>query len=312
MQESQIRRCFVAIPIGEPGSEERIHSDSVFHGIIKPAAKNAGFKAYRAIDDPKPGTITHHIIRSVIDSEAMIADLSYHNPNVYYELAIRHSFNKPVVLICREDHTPAKFDIDSEYIIFLPSNPTYADPLRIQNMITKQIDEARFGESKSPNPIRAASRATSDEYVRIIAANLLTLKLDLLKQNSRWNLALDILSAIPDNDKSIRRLETLREKMIEDLFRRFNGIQESMELVEAGNVLAQLRGQVESEINILRSEESKGISINFQHIANIDSQLMLLEEEIYKALVSKGYRMSNKPAPLLIHALGRFTLGQYQ
>jgi hypothetical protein len=38
----------------------------------------------------------------VIDSELVIADLTDRNPNVYYELAVRHSFDKPSIQLIKK------------------------------------------------------------------------------------------------------------------------------------------------------------------------------------------------------------------
>ncbi|SRR6266404_2023442 len=46
-----------------------------------------------------PGPITAQIIRQLLDAPLVIADLSGTNPNVMYELAIRHSSGKPVIQI---------------------------------------------------------------------------------------------------------------------------------------------------------------------------------------------------------------------
>ena len=39
----------------------------------------------------------------------MVADLSYHNPNVFYELAVRHATGKPIIHIKRTSD-PIPFD----------------------------------------------------------------------------------------------------------------------------------------------------------------------------------------------------------
>jgi hypothetical protein len=52
-----------------------------------------------AID--KPGTITRQIIDYLLRARLVIADLSYHNQNVLYELAIWHAARLSVVQIIR-------------------------------------------------------------------------------------------------------------------------------------------------------------------------------------------------------------------
>ena len=46
---------------------------------------------------PRPGLITAQVIQNLVEWELVIADLSEHNPNVFYELAVRHALKKPIV-----------------------------------------------------------------------------------------------------------------------------------------------------------------------------------------------------------------------
>jgi len=65
----------------------------------------------RADKIDKPGIITRQIIDYILRSRIVIADLSFHNPNVFYELALRHMIRRPVVQIIRSgDRIP--FDIN--------------------------------------------------------------------------------------------------------------------------------------------------------------------------------------------------------
>lgn len=89
--------CFVIAPIGEPDSPARDRSDKVLKFIIKPVTDKYGYCAVRADELPQPGLITTQIITHLFNDSIIIADLSDHNPNVYYELAIRHVIKKPFI-----------------------------------------------------------------------------------------------------------------------------------------------------------------------------------------------------------------------
>jgi hypothetical protein len=57
-----------------------------------------------------PGMITAQVIDHLVRAPLVIADLSFGNPNVFYELALRHASRRPVVQIIRAgDHLP--FDV---------------------------------------------------------------------------------------------------------------------------------------------------------------------------------------------------------
>jgi hypothetical protein len=95
----QPKRCFVIAPIGSDGTPERIRSDQIFRHIIEPVVSSLGYIANRSDLDEKPGLITDQIIQHLLVDELVVADLTGHNPNVMYELAIRHAIRKPVVQI---------------------------------------------------------------------------------------------------------------------------------------------------------------------------------------------------------------------
>ena len=99
------KTCFVIAPIGEPESDTRSRSDLVLRHIIRPAVEAKGYKAIRADEISEPGIITSQVIQHVVDDSLVIADLTERNPNVFYELAVRHVFRRPPIQIIerRED-----------------------------------------------------------------------------------------------------------------------------------------------------------------------------------------------------------------
>lgn len=99
MSQEKNKICFVISPIGDEGSDKRSRSDKVLKHIITPAVKECGYETIRADNIPEPGIITSHVIQHLIDDPLVIADLSESNPNVFYELAIRHFIGKPIVQI---------------------------------------------------------------------------------------------------------------------------------------------------------------------------------------------------------------------
>src|SRR5690349_10032057 len=83
--------CFIASPIGAAGSDARRRSDLVKRYIIDEALKPLGYETRRADDIDKSGEITTQIVADLIEADLLVADLTGHNANVFYELAIRHS-----------------------------------------------------------------------------------------------------------------------------------------------------------------------------------------------------------------------------
>jgi hypothetical protein len=113
--------CFMISPIGEEGSSIRNYADLVFEFIIRPAVEMYRYKPIRADQMPEPGIITSTIINHLIKDPLVIADLTSSNPNVTYELAIRHAVKKHAIQI-KDSHGSIPFDVRSMSTIHSMNN----------------------------------------------------------------------------------------------------------------------------------------------------------------------------------------------
>lgn len=91
--------CFIICPLGNDTSETRKRSDTLLKHIFQPVLDSYGISAQRADQVPKVGIITTQIINLIIECDLVIADLTDANPNVFYELAIRHAIRKPYIQV---------------------------------------------------------------------------------------------------------------------------------------------------------------------------------------------------------------------
>lgn len=134
--------CFYIAPIGEEGSEVRRHSDLFLGSFVEPALEAFKLKVIRADSIDKPGVITRQIIEYIMRSRLVIADLSYHNPNVFYELALRHSVKLPIVQIMRaSDKVP--FDVNQMRTILIDTSDIYSLVPKIETYRAEIANQAR-------------------------------------------------------------------------------------------------------------------------------------------------------------------------
>lgn len=102
--------CFYITPIGDEGTEIRKHADMFLKHLIEPAFDQFGYKVVRADKIEKSGIISQQIFEMLLQSQICVADLSYGNPNAFYELGVRHMIKKPTIQIIRKgDKIP--FDV---------------------------------------------------------------------------------------------------------------------------------------------------------------------------------------------------------
>jgi hypothetical protein len=149
------KTCFYITPIGEENSEERKHSDLFLGSIVEPSVEKFNLNVVRADKIDKPGFITKQIIDYIVKSRLVIADLSFHNPNVFYELAIRHAIRKPVIqLISRRYRIP--FDVNQSRTIVIDDSSVYTmvpamDAIRSE--LSNQLRRALESDTEVDTPL---------------------------------------------------------------------------------------------------------------------------------------------------------------
>ncbi|NJO25579.1 MAG: hypothetical protein HC867_07180 [Bacteroidia bacterium] len=147
--------CFYVTPIGEENTDERKHSDLFLGSIVEPALDSLNLKVVRADQIGKPGTITKQIIEYLSKAKLVIADLSFNNPNVFYELAIRHAFRLPTVQIVRKgDKIP--FDVSNSRTITIDTTDIYSLVPKLESYkaeIATQVRQALTDPDAVDNPL---------------------------------------------------------------------------------------------------------------------------------------------------------------
>ena len=151
-QKRHVRRrtklCFVISPIGEETSKVRLRSNLLLKHIIVPAARKCGYRTIRADSITRPGIITSQIFRHLVKDPLVVADLSGQNPNVFYELAIRHAVRKPVVLLIKkEERIP--FDVAQSRVIEV-DHRDLKSVARARKDLVSHIRSARRGPEENP------------------------------------------------------------------------------------------------------------------------------------------------------------------
>jgi hypothetical protein len=101
-QQDFAKMCFVVTPIGEDESNERKHANMILKNVIEPVAVELGLVARRADQIDRAGLITKQIFECLAKARICVADLSFNNPNAFYELGVRHMCKAPTIQIIRK------------------------------------------------------------------------------------------------------------------------------------------------------------------------------------------------------------------
>lgn len=112
---------------------------------------SCGYETTRADEIDKPGIITSQVIQHVVSDPLVIADLTERNPNVFYELAIRHAIRKPFVqLIAKGERIP--FDVAGTRTVIV--DHTDLDSVdQAKNEISNQIKAIESAPDELETPI---------------------------------------------------------------------------------------------------------------------------------------------------------------
>ena len=182
------KNCFVISPIGEPDSDTRKRADQILKHVVKPAVGECGYTAVRADEIDKPGIITSQVIQRVVTDPLVIADLTQRNPNVFYELAIRHALRKPLVqLIKKGERIPFDVagtrtiqidhhDLDSvetaKREIAAQIRALEADPFDLETPISVSLDLQILRQSEKPEERSLADLVSVVADLRVGMAKL--------------------------------------------------------------------------------------------------------------------------------------------
>ena len=105
--------AFIAMPFGtKPGADgQPIHFNRVFDELLGPALRDAGFDVVRADEEQRAGDIRTDMFQELLAADLVLADLTIDNPNVWYELGVRHALRSRGVILVQGPRPTQPFDI---------------------------------------------------------------------------------------------------------------------------------------------------------------------------------------------------------
>ena len=163
------RHCFVAMPTGAD-PEERRWFKGWYEVVIRDAVIDAGFEPILAAHEEQPGAINDEIRSHLAFDPIVIVDIGGSdpgdepNPNVMYELGIRHALGLPLVLMAFKGQQ-LPFDVSNQRAIL--EDRDYID-IAINKSKLKSFMEAALA-GKFYRPMEAVGRIAT---IQAVAASL--------------------------------------------------------------------------------------------------------------------------------------------
>ena len=116
-----MNKAFIVRPFG---IKNEVDFDKVDKELIQPALKQVGVNGSTTASIVEQGNIREDMFAQLLLADLVVADLSIHNANVFYELGIRHALRdkKTFLIRCSKDEIP--FDLKTDrYLTYPADNP---------------------------------------------------------------------------------------------------------------------------------------------------------------------------------------------
>jgi tetratricopeptide (TPR) repeat protein len=155
---STTAHAFVAMPFGtKPGRDGHpIDFNRVFHDYIKPALEDAGLTVFRADEEVRAGDIRTDMFQELLVADLVLADLTIDNPNVWYELGVRHALRARGVVLISGGQVTTAFDLYTDRKLRYgienggPDPATLEEDKRALTAMVKATMESWHGRKISP------------------------------------------------------------------------------------------------------------------------------------------------------------------
>src|SRR5215216_2381207 len=117
-------RAFIIRPFG---TKNDINFDDVEQKLIDPALNRLEITGRTTMEIRRQGNIRLDMFQRLLAADLVIADISIHNANVYYELGIRHALRDRMTVLIRARVAEVPFDLRTDrYLTYDPDSPAGA------------------------------------------------------------------------------------------------------------------------------------------------------------------------------------------
>jgi hypothetical protein len=96
------------MPFGEKAG---LDFDEVYSYLIKPVVEGLSLECTRSDEVTNSGWVHADMIKRIFNADVAIVDITSLNPNVFYELGVRHALRRSITILMRKRGTEIPFDI---------------------------------------------------------------------------------------------------------------------------------------------------------------------------------------------------------
>ena len=149
--------CFIVTAIGESGTPTRERADNVYRYLIAPVCEELGYKPVRVDHVNAVDNINETVINYLKTAPMVIADMTEHHPNAFYELGFRQARELPLVPIIKVGER-LPFDVITTRTVFYDTDVAKIEDSK-ENLKSKILSFENFEMPES----RAERSLTLDD-----------------------------------------------------------------------------------------------------------------------------------------------------
>jgi O-acetyl-ADP-ribose deacetylase (regulator of RNase III) len=182
------KNCFVIMPFGkklirdglvidtvdgddaaEPAGGKIVDFEHIYRFLIENTIKGMNINCIKANRIPRAGWIHFEMFHQIKDSDVAIVDITALNPNVFYELGIRHALAKHATILIRQGGTRIPFNISGLNVIEYPDDLSNEQRVRHARQQIRQFVQHGLNSPHVDSPIHSVLKLRIGEEAKRIA-----------------------------------------------------------------------------------------------------------------------------------------------
>ena len=212
--------CFVAMPFGRkspPGRRQPLVDFDRIFSHIDMSATGAGMEVIRADYEPSGGFIHKPMYERLLVAEYVVADLTFANPNVMYEVGVRHgASDRATILLCAEPFLGGlPFDFRPLRVLPYQLGPAgriaQAAGQALAKTLMDRLRQARRGEAPIDNPV---IQVTGWKPSGTLEHSKTDAFLKRIQFTGQFGEKVQAALALPQESEAIRELDRIEKQVV--------------------------------------------------------------------------------------------------
>lgn len=206
--------CFIVTAIGESGTPTRERADNVYKYLIAPVCEELGYKPVRVDHVNAVDNINATIINYLKTAPMVIADMTDHNPNAFYELGFRQALELPLVPIIKVGGN-LPFDVMTTRTVFYDTDVAKIEEskenlrAKIQSFENFKMPESSLDKSVTLDDLDDKLTKKLDKILNLLEKNQSNSSLEYSNDFNLRTPQIDYQSFIQQSQDRITRTQNL-------------------------------------------------------------------------------------------------------